>query len=104
VEVSPRKGNEMDDKELALSAIVLLGVTIESHTDIGLSTPLFYDALDGAIELAQHLGIEELTTRLQSLQIEVGEMNLTLAEKAKKLASDFGDLNEVLEQLSSEEN
>jgi xanthine dehydrogenase iron-sulfur cluster and FAD-binding subunit A len=94
----------MDDKELALASLVLLGVTIESHTDIGLSTPLFYDALSGAIEIAQELGIDELTIRLQSLQIEVGEMNITLAEKAKQLAEQFGNLDEVLERLSSEGN
>ena len=94
----------MDDKELALASLVLLGVTIESHIEIGLSTPLFYDALTGAVEISQELGIEELTTRLQSLQIEVGEMNLSLADKAKRLAEQFGELNEVLEQLGSEEN
>lgn len=94
----------MDDKELALASLVLLGVTIESHIEIGLSTPLFYDALGGAIEIAQELGIEELTTRLQTLQMEVGEMNLSLADKAKRLAEQFGELNEVLEQLGSEEN
>lgn len=91
----------MDDKEIAIASLVLLGVMIESHTDNGLSTPIFYDALASAVELSEELGIKELTERLQCLQMEVGEMNIALREKAEQLQKQFGTLEELLDNLTT---
>lgn len=92
----------MDDKEIAIASLVLLGVMIETHTEQGISTPPFYQALSGAIELSEALGVEELTTRLQCLQMECGEIEAQMAERAKALTEKFGDLNELLERLTGE--
>lgn len=97
----------MDDKEIAVASLVLLGTTIESHLEAGLSTPLFYQALDLAVELAKEVGISELTDRLTCLQMEVGEHNAKLLERLTAISDEIDnspDLSELLERLTRNED
>ena len=93
----------MDDKELAVASLVLLGTTIESHLEHNLSTPLFYQALDLAIEIAREVGVAELTDRLTCLQMEVGEHNAKTQAFLEKIA-ESGDFDTLIENLTNEDN
>jgi hypothetical protein len=90
----------MDDKELAVASLVLLGTTIESHLEHNLTTPIFYQALDLAIEISQRVGVAELTDRLTCLQIEVGEHNAKVREMLEKI-SESGDFDTLIENLTN---
>jgi hypothetical protein len=90
----------MDDKELAVASLVLFGTMIESHLEHNLSTPIFYQALDLAVEISQEVGVAELTDRLTCLQIEVGEHNAKLREMLEKI-SGSGDFDTLIENLTN---
>lgn len=97
----------MDDKEIAVASLVLLGTTIESHLENGLSTPMFFRALELAVELAEEIGLQELTDRLNCLKMEVGERNNEIIERLEKLAEQVEnspELAEFIEHLTESED
>lgn len=93
----------MDDKELAIASLVLLGSTIESHLEHNLSTPLFYQALELAIQIANEVGLQELTDRLTCLQMEVGEHNAKTQAFLEKIA-ESGDFDTLIENLTNKDD
>jgi hypothetical protein len=74
--------------EIAKHALLLLGALVESHADNGIATPPMYQALDVAIQMAEHLDDnEELLELLKFTQIQCGEVVAVLTERIENLSN-----------------
>lgn len=105
--------SENHDHQIAIHALTLLGALVESHADNGIATPPMYQALDVAIQMAEHLegeDAEELVNLLKFTQIQCGEIIEQLQEKLEKLsqlveqARETDTLAEFVKNLTENEN
>jgi hypothetical protein len=64
----------MDEREVAVNALALIGAIASAHAEQGWGNPLLYQGLEAGIHLAEHLDNEdELVVLLKSCLIEMGE-------------------------------
>lgn len=97
--------------EIAKHALLLLGALVETHADNGVATPPMYQALDVAIQMAEHLDDnEELLEILKFTQIQCGDVVATLEKRMADLAEliekakETDTLGEFVKNLTENEN
>lgn len=90
---------EMNEREVAVNALALIGAIASAHAEQGWGNPLLYQGLEAGIHLAEHLDNEdELIVLMKSCLIEMGEAvaeNEARMEKIHELLQQGGDLTEL---------
>jgi len=82
--------NHLDNLDIALIAIGLIGSICEQHIEAEMGNPVLYEALGATIHLAEHLddSVEDkdyILDLLKTTQIEMGENVLENQQQISKL-------------------
>lgn len=82
--------NHLDNLDIALIAIGLIGSVCEQHIEAGMGNPVLYEALGATIHLAEHLdeSVEDkdyILDLLKTTQIEMGENVLETQQQIETL-------------------
>jgi hypothetical protein len=74
--------NSNTDKDLLLLLLAVVGGLVENYVEEGYSDPAMYKSLGIAKKISDKIGVQELSDRFATLQMEAGEIvEKTIAEK-----------------------
>lgn len=95
--------NHLDNQEIALIAIGIIGSICEKHIEAEMGNPVLYEALGLTIHLTEHLddSVEDkgyLLDLLKTTQIEMGEGIAETEKQMEKFREKFGEVMETLKQ------
>ena len=97
----------MDEREVTLKLLALIGATAEASAEAGLATPILYTQIDIAIRMAEELELgQELITHLKITQIALGEAVKDTMEMVEAMKEQFvglrGEIVELAQSLGHE--
>jgi hypothetical protein len=97
----------MDEREVTLKLLALIGATAEASAEAGLATPILYTQIDIAIKMAEELELgQELITHLKLSQIALGEAVKDTIEMVEAMKEQFvglrGEIVELAQSLGHE--
>lgn len=91
----------MDEREVTLKLLALIGATAEASAEAGLATPILYTQIDIAIKMAEELELgQELITHLKLSQIALGEAVKDTIEMVEAMKEQFVGLRGEIVELA----